>query len=127
VLFVTRSDHDSSVEGASFNNFLDAIDGSYCTYEGGDDPTQDGIYPDQNGTAIEGAYKGPESCGIAKPPYVVSTVSLRQNVASCIVFKNGTYSLTLTRKPTSLVSTLNASVTSTRSLYVRPVSALPPC
>lgn len=30
------------VEGASFNNFLDAIDASYCTYDGGDDPTQDG-------------------------------------------------------------------------------------
>jgi hypothetical protein len=26
------------VEGASFNNFLDAIDGSYCTSGGGDDP-----------------------------------------------------------------------------------------
>ncbi len=24
--------------------FLDAIDASYCTYAGGDDPTQDGIY-----------------------------------------------------------------------------------
>ena len=33
----------------SFNNFLDAIDGSFCTYEGGDDPTQDGIYPDPYG------------------------------------------------------------------------------
>lgn len=29
----------------SFNNFLDAIDGSYCTFEGGDDPSEDGIYP----------------------------------------------------------------------------------
>ncbi len=35
--------------GASFNNFLDGIDGSYCTYEGGDDPSQDGIYPDPYG------------------------------------------------------------------------------
>jgi hypothetical protein len=25
-------------EGASFNNFLDAIDGSYCTSGGGDNP-----------------------------------------------------------------------------------------
>ncbi|OJA11086.1 hypothetical protein AZE42_13609, partial [Rhizopogon vesiculosus] len=23
------------IEGASFNNFLDAIDGTYCTYDGG--------------------------------------------------------------------------------------------
>jgi tripeptidyl-peptidase I len=46
------------IEGASFNNFLDAIDGSYCTYEGGDDPRQDGIYPDQFGPG----YEGPENC-----------------------------------------------------------------
>lgn len=26
-------------EGASFNNFLDALDSSYCTYQGGDNPT----------------------------------------------------------------------------------------
>ena len=29
------------VEGASFNNFLDALDKSYCTFKGGDDPVQD--------------------------------------------------------------------------------------
>ena len=46
------------VEGASFNNFLDAIDGSYCTYEGGDDPTQDASYPDPYG-----GYQGPQKCG----------------------------------------------------------------
>lgn len=57
------------VEGASFNNFLDAIDGSYCTFEGGNDPTQDGIYPDPYG----GGYEGPEACGTAKPTYVIST------------------------------------------------------
>ncbi|KAG6875123.1 hypothetical protein C0992_005137, partial [Termitomyces sp. T32_za158] len=28
------------VEGASFNNWLDAVDGSYCTFEGGDVPGQ---------------------------------------------------------------------------------------
>ena len=32
--------------GASFNNLLDALDGSFCTFEGGDDPYNDGIYPD---------------------------------------------------------------------------------
>ena len=47
------------VEGASFNNFLDAIDGSYCTFEGGDDPTQDATYPDP----LPGGYTGPENCG----------------------------------------------------------------
>ena len=56
-------------KGASFNNFLDAIDGTYCTYEGGDDPNQDGIYPDPYG----GGYEGPEDCGTAKPTNVIST------------------------------------------------------
>ncbi|KAF8576122.1 subtilisin-like protein [Ramaria rubella] len=57
------------VEGASFNNLLDALDASYCTFEGGDDPTQDGIYPDNQ----PGGFKGKESCGIAKPANVIST------------------------------------------------------
>ncbi|KAF8141189.1 peptidase S8/S53 domain-containing protein [Boletus edulis] len=57
------------VEGASFNNFLDALDGSYCTFEGGDDPTQDAIYPDPYG----GGYEGPEACGTVTPANVIST------------------------------------------------------
>jgi tripeptidyl-peptidase I len=60
---------DTLYLGASFNNLLDALDGSYCTYLGGDDPTQDGIYPDPEG----GGYEGPENCGTVKPPYVIST------------------------------------------------------
>ncbi|KAJ6624427.1 subtilisin-like protein [Mycena sp. CBHHK59/15] len=56
------------VEGASFNNWLDAVDGTFCTFEGGDDPEQDGIYPDP----LPGGFEGPESCGIVKPPHVVS-------------------------------------------------------
>lgn len=55
--------------GASFNNLLDALDASYCTFEGGDDPTQDGIYPDP----LPGGFNQPESCGIAKPANVIST------------------------------------------------------
>ena len=31
---------DPHGSGASFNNWLDAVDGSFCTFEGGDDPTQ---------------------------------------------------------------------------------------
>jgi len=64
------------VEGASFNNWLDAVDGSFCTFEGGDDPNQDGIYPDP----LPGGFKGPESCGIVAPPFVVS-VSYGQDEA----------------------------------------------
>lgn len=61
------------IMGASFNNFLDAIDGSYCTYDGGDDPAQDGIYPDRNATAAAGAYTGPETCGGYAATKVIST------------------------------------------------------
>jgi tripeptidyl-peptidase-1 len=36
---VTLYQVGDEVEGASFNNFLDALDASYCTYDGGDDAT----------------------------------------------------------------------------------------
>lgn len=58
------------VQGASFNNFLDAIDGSYCTYKGGDDPTQDAIYPD---TVNPNGYQGPANCGGFSATKVIST------------------------------------------------------
>ena len=57
------------VEGASFNNFLDAIDGSYCTYRGGDSRTFDAVYPDP----YPGGYKGPENCGGFAATKVIST------------------------------------------------------
>ncbi|KAF7935516.1 hypothetical protein BELL_1052g00020 [Botrytis elliptica] len=56
-----------------FNVFLDAIDGSYCTYsaygETGNDPVLDPIYPD---SAVDG-YKGKLMCGVYKPTNVIST------------------------------------------------------
>ena len=57
------------LEGASFNNFLDALDGSFCTFEGGDDPSQDAVYPDP----IQGGYQGKEDCGTVTPAKVIST------------------------------------------------------
>ncbi|KAL1302495.1 hypothetical protein AAFC00_002885 [Neodothiora populina] len=57
------------VEGASFNNFLDALDASYCA---GDDPSQDGVYPDPY-TNYSGAYEGPETCGGFAAAKVIST------------------------------------------------------
>ncbi|KIJ66022.1 hypothetical protein HYDPIDRAFT_174767 [Hydnomerulius pinastri MD-312] len=67
---VTLYQAGDMVEGASFNNFLDAIDGTYCTFEGGDDPTQDATYPDYY---APGGYTGPEDCGTVKPTNVIST------------------------------------------------------
>lgn len=51
------------VEGASFNNFLDAIDGSYCSYEGGDDPTQDAVYPVRQAHYLEIVHTSDMSLG----------------------------------------------------------------
>ncbi|GJJ08142.1 hypothetical protein Clacol_002350 [Clathrus columnatus] len=66
---VTLYQVGDTVEGASFNNMLDAIDASFCTFEGGDSPIFDGIYPD----TLPGGFTGPESCGIIKPANVIST------------------------------------------------------
>ena len=41
------------------NFFLDGIDGSFCTFEGGDDPNIDGVIPN-------------EDCGTAPPANVFS-------------------------------------------------------
>ncbi|KAF9046290.1 subtilisin-like protein [Panaeolus papilionaceus] len=62
-------------EGAGFDNWLDAVDTSFCTFDGGDDPTQDGIYPDPAG------FNQPESCGIVAPPKVIS-ISYGQDEAT---------------------------------------------
>ncbi|KAI4180002.1 MAG: hypothetical protein L6R41_007522, partial [Letrouitia leprolyta] len=56
------------VEGASFNDFLDALDGSYCA---GDDPFQDATYPDP--FPGPGSYQGPKNCGGFSATKVIST------------------------------------------------------
>ncbi len=52
-----------------FNTFLDAIDGSYCTYsafgETGNNDTLDATYPNPG-------YKHPLQCGVFKPTNVIS-------------------------------------------------------
>lgn len=52
----------------TFNIFLDALDASYCTYQGGDQPYVDPAYPDPN----EGGYTGPLQCGGAPKSNVMS-------------------------------------------------------
>ncbi|PBP20191.1 hypothetical protein BUE80_DR009055 [Diplocarpon rosae] len=55
-----------------FNTFLDALDGSYCSYTSdgitGDSPTIDAVYPHN----IAGGYKGARQCGVYKPTKVIS-------------------------------------------------------
>ncbi|EOA86025.1 uncharacterized protein SETTUDRAFT_177490 [Exserohilum turcica Et28A] len=52
----------------TFNIFLDALDASYCTYQGGDQPYVDPAYPDPN----DGGYQGPLQCGGAPSSNVIS-------------------------------------------------------
>ncbi|KAI4161597.1 MAG: hypothetical protein LQ342_004738 [Letrouitia transgressa] len=58
------------IEGASFNDFLDALDGSYCA---GDDPLQDATYPDPFNVGDPGSYQGPKNCGGFSATKVIST------------------------------------------------------
>ncbi|KAK6359200.1 hypothetical protein TWF696_000364 [Orbilia brochopaga] len=51
-----------------YNNFLNAIDGTYCNYDGGNDPIIDAVYPDP----AEGGYKGTPMCGVYDPSLVLS-------------------------------------------------------
>ncbi|KUI56412.1 Aorsin [Cytospora mali] len=64
------ADGGNGTQNGIFNTFLDAIDGSYCTYsaygETGNDPVLDPSYPDSNG------YGGQLMCGIYKPTNVIS-------------------------------------------------------
>ena len=57
-----------------FNNFLDALDKSYCNYsaygETGNNPKLDPKYPDP--APGKGSYKGKLMCGVYKPPKVIS-------------------------------------------------------
>ena len=73
ILFQTDDDvYEANYTFNGFlNNFLDAIDGSYCTYsafgETGNSPL-DPPYPDPRA----GGYKGGLQCGVYKPTHVIS-------------------------------------------------------
>ncbi|TVY55396.1 Aorsin, partial [Lachnellula suecica] len=62
------SNNPNSTSSGGFNTFLDALDGSYCTYsafgETGNDPI-DPVYPDTQGSGSQ-AYKGALQCGVYK-------------------------------------------------------------
>jgi tripeptidyl-peptidase-1 len=59
------------IGGASFNNFLDAFDATYCD---GDDPAADVVYPNPT----PGGYKGLKTCGTYDAAKVV-TISYAYN------------------------------------------------
>lgn len=45
------------LRGGSFNTLLDALDGSYSMFEGGDDPAYDPVYPDSGGYNRTSTYR----------------------------------------------------------------------
>ena len=55
------------VQGGSFNNFLDALDESYCNSGGGDSKDNDGIYPDTEAGGFDG-----QDCGTQASTKVIS-------------------------------------------------------
>ena len=65
-LFQTFDQYTARRTLGIFNPFLVALDGSYCTYQGGDDPTIDPKFPDGHG------FNQPEQCGVYKPTNVIS-------------------------------------------------------
>jgi tripeptidyl-peptidase-1 len=73
VLFQTDDDvYEADYEFEGFlNNFLDAIDGSYCKYSAFGETGNsvlDPVYPDPQ----KGGYKGKLQCGVYKPTNVIS-------------------------------------------------------
>ncbi|EKM51045.1 uncharacterized protein PHACADRAFT_151536 [Phanerochaete carnosa HHB-10118-sp] len=66
---ITLFQTGDAIESASFDNLLDALDGTFCTFEGGDNSTLDGVYPDPD----PAGFQGPEQCGGVKPAFVQST------------------------------------------------------
>jgi len=73
-LFQTDDTYWSANTRGFLNTFLDALDGSYCTYaafgETGNDATYDPVYPDTN--PGPGTFKGQLQCGVFKPTNVIS-------------------------------------------------------
>lgn len=77
---VTLYQVGDAIQSGSFNNYLDALDASYCTSNGGDDPTQDPSYP-----SPYGGYQGPRNCGGFAATKVIS-VSYGYNEADLTPF-----------------------------------------
>lgn len=65
-LFQTFNERTAYSGSSFFDSFLDALDGSYCAYEGGDDPRYDSHFP--NATL----WNGTRQCGVYEPTNVIS-------------------------------------------------------
>jgi len=59
---------ESTGRPVEFDNLLDALDGSFCAFAGGDNATVDQAYPNP----IAGGFNGSKACGTFAPPAVLS-------------------------------------------------------
>ncbi|QLI69459.1 Tripeptidyl-peptidase sed1 [Metarhizium brunneum] len=67
-LYQTKSNFDGRTHLGFLNQFLDAVDGAYCTSDGGDDPDVDGVTAN-------------EACGTFTPANVISfSYGLTENI-----------------------------------------------
>lgn len=64
-------ERDQSIYFGFYNTFLDAVDGSYCTYDGGNCKTADCLDPVYPNNHTNG-YKGGLQCGVYRPTTVIS-------------------------------------------------------
>ncbi|RFU29396.1 hypothetical protein B7463_g6918, partial [Scytalidium lignicola] len=76
VFFAVDDEKEIELARGFGDTFLDALDASYCTFEGGDDPTLDPQYPDTGPNPEPGLSNGtwgkPEMCGAYKPTNVIT-------------------------------------------------------
>ncbi|TVY45567.1 Aorsin [Lachnellula occidentalis] len=86
ILYQVDDLHELEFAEGFGNTFLDALDASYCTFEGGDDPNLDPQYPDtgKNETGQPaGIWNQTEMCGTYTPTNVISvSYGLGENIHS---------------------------------------------
>ncbi|KAH8693874.1 peptidase S8/S53 domain-containing protein [Talaromyces proteolyticus] len=77
--------------GGSFGLWLDALDASYCTFEGGDVAGQDPVYPDNSNATSNGGkpYNHTADCGTAPSAYVysLSLASIEETDAASLAYQ----------------------------------------
>ena len=78
ILFQVDDLKEVEISSGFGDTFLDALDASYCTFEGGDDPSLDPQYPDtapnppDESYVANGTWNSTEMCGAYKPTNVIS-------------------------------------------------------
>ena len=114
---VTLLQAGDNIESATFNSVLDAFDASYCTFDGGDDPAFDPVYPDLQ----DGGYNGTQDCGTVKPPAVLMhTISLDEADLTPFYMRRQCHEF-------GKLGLMGTTVLHATSLFGKPQSTIPNC